>query len=84
MKNLLKNIDKTEPEKFYQRFIQVNDVKSITETSNQLQTSTAIFLLNSPGIKGYDREIQGLVFENYTKFVQSIDTIKKVRRSIFS
>lgn len=34
-------------------------------------------------IKNYDQEIQNLVFENYSKFISSIDTVKTMKDDIY-
>ena len=34
-------------------------------------------------IKEYDQDIQGIVFKNYTKFIKSVETVKKVSRPEF-
>lgn len=33
-------------------------------------------------IRNFDHDIQSLVFENYTKFISSVETVKKMRQSI--
>lgn len=58
--------------KYLSSFLKTNSVKSLIQKSLDLQQD----------VRNYDQDIQTLVFENYNKFIISIDTVKKMKESI--
>ncbi|CAD8143948.1 unnamed protein product [Paramecium octaurelia] len=59
-------------QKYVSEFLKNHSVQDLIQRHNQLQSE----------IKEYDQDIQSLVFENYSKFISSIDTVKKMKTDI--
>ncbi|KAM3140416.1 hypothetical protein pb186bvf_007576 [Paramecium bursaria] len=68
------NIDSPmfDPQSFVSDYLKRHTVQDLIKKHNEIQHE----------IKDYDQEIQSLVFENYSKFISSIDTVKKMKTDI--
>jgi Vps51/Vps67. len=58
-----------------------SNVSQLVNKCNELQIGrekSSIFVILTIDIRSYDQDIQAMVFENYSKFITSIDTVKKV------
>ena len=75
-----------DPEKSLGQILANNNVPQLVNKCNELQIGSHIILLLLlilADIRSYDQDIQSMVFENYSKFITSIDTVKKVPRISF-
>jgi len=61
-----------DPEKSLGQILANNNVPQLVNKCNELQID----------IRSYDQDIQSMVFENYSKFITSIDTVKKMKDDI--
>jgi len=61
-----------DPEKSLVQILANNNVPQLVNKCNELQID----------IRSYDQDIQSMVFENYSKFITSIDTVKKMKDDI--
>ena len=59
-------------QKYLSNFLKTNGIKDLIQKNIEIQND----------IKNYDHDIQSLVFENYNKFIISIDTVKKMKHNI--
>lgn len=66
------NSQNFDPNKYLQSFLKTNNIKSLIQKNIELEQD----------IKSYDQDIQSLVFENYNKFIISIETVKKMKENI--
>ena len=66
------NSQNFDPNKYLNSFLKTNNIKSLIQKNIELQQD----------IKNYDQDIQSLVFENYNKFIISIETVKKMKENI--
>lgn len=70
-----------DPEKSLVQILANNNVPQLVNKCNELQIGSHIiltFFSHDLDIRSYDQDIQSMVFENYSKFITSIDTVKKV------
>jgi len=66
------NSQNFEANKYLHSFLKTNNIKSLIQKNLELEQD----------IKNYDQDIQSLVFENYNKFIISIETVKKMKENI--
>ena len=66
------NSQNFDPNKYLHSFLKTNNIKSLIQKNIELEQD----------IKNYDQDIQSLVFENYNKFIISIETVKKMKENI--
>lgn len=59
-------------QKYLNNFLKTNNIKDLIQKNIEIQND----------IKSFDHDIQSLVFENYNKFIISIDTVKKMKEDI--
>lgn len=59
---------------YVHEFLKQSTIQNLIEKNNKLQTE----------IKTQDQEIQNLVFDNYNKFISSIDTVKRMKTEIIN
>ncbi|EAR85282.2 phospholipid-translocating P-type ATPase, flippase family protein (macronuclear) [Tetrahymena thermophila SB210] len=62
-----------DPQKYITHFLKERSIQELIRKNNTVQQE----------IKNYDQEIQSLVFQNYSRFISSIDTVKKMKSDIF-
>ena len=61
-----------DPKRYVLTMLKNNSIKDLIKKSNQIEED----------IKIHDHEIQSLVFENYSKFISSIDTVREMKNNI--
>jgi hypothetical protein len=61
-----------DPRRYISNFLRSNTIKDLIKKNNEIEEE----------IKVHDHEIQSLVFENYSKFISSIDTVKQMKTDI--
>lgn len=66
------NSQNFDPTKYLHSFLKTNNTKNLIQKNIELEHD----------IKSYDQDIQSLVFENYNKFIISIETVKKMKENI--
>eukprot|EP00919_Chromeraceae_sp_WS-2016_P055125 GHVR01130994.1.p1 GENE.GHVR01130994.1~~GHVR01130994.1.p1 ORF type:complete len:103 (+),score=5.66 GHVR01130994.1:775-1083(+) len=68
------NIDSTsfDPKTYVLNMLKQNTIKQLIRKNNEIDEE----------IKVHDHEIQSLVFENYSKFISSIDTVREMKDNI--
>lgn len=66
------NSQNFDADKYLHSFLKTNNTKSLIQKNIELEQD----------IKNYDQDIQSLVFENYNKFIISIETVKKMKENI--
>lgn len=58
--------------KYFSTFLKNSTIKELIKKNNEVEEE----------IKVHDHEIQSLVFENYSKFIASIDTVRQMKTDI--
>ena len=68
------NIDKDsfDAEKTFEELLRTRNLKALVQANLGIQAE----------IKSIDHDVQSLVFENYSKFISSIEVVKKMRQEI--
>ena len=61
-----------DPKRYVLTMLRQNTIKELIRKNNEIDED----------IKVHDQEIQSLVFENYSKFISSIDTVREMKDNI--
>ena len=61
-----------DPKRYVLTMLKQNTIKELIRKNNEIDEE----------IKVHDHEIQSLVFENYSKFISSIDTVNQMKNNI--
>ncbi len=58
--------------KTFEQLLRSQNLKNLVQTNLEIQAD----------IKSLDHDVQSLVFENYSKFISSIEVVKKMRKEL--
>lgn len=66
------NADNFDAKRTFENLLRTQNLKNLVQINLEIQAE----------IKSLDHDVQSLVFENYSKFISSIDVVKKMREEI--